>query len=292
MAREIICINEDNVSTLLTDRFLPWLLQSAEGLYEVSNTVTRSPNTMTDGSTYQGSVTAERNIVLIMRDRPDSDHKANRELLYSIFKPKSEGTFIYTENGVTRSIRYYVEKIYIDSEKRSRSATISLICPDPFFTAMEDTVVKMAGWSAMFEWQHEFIDGGEELGARNNERLKAIDNSSAADNIGVTITIDAQGPVTNPTIYHVEQETEIALGTENNPLYLVTGDKLIITTHTNNKHVYLIHEGVKTEINEYLTEESEFIQLQHGINTFGYGASAGVAYVSVTISYRYQYLGV
>lgn len=292
MAREIICTNEDNVSTLLTDKFLPWLLQSAEGLYEVSNTVTRSPNTMTDGSTHQGSVTAERNIVLIMRDRPDSDHRANRELLYSIFKPKSEGTFIYREDGITRSIGYYVERVYIDSEKRSRMATVSLICPDPFFKAMEDTVVRMAGWSALFEWQHEFIDGGEEFGARNDERLKEIDNSSAADNIGVTITLDAQGPVTNPTVYHVEQGTEIALGTENNPLYLVTGDKLIITTHTNNKHVYLIHEGVKTEINEYLTEESEFIQLQHGINTFGYGASAGIAYISVTISYRYQYLGV
>ena len=43
---------------------------------------------------------------------------------------------------------------------------------------------------------------------------------------------------------------------------------------------------------EYLEEESEFIQLIHGQNTFIYDAAAGVDYLDVTIKYRFRYSGV
>lgn len=292
MAREIICTNEDEISISLTDSFSPWLLQSCEGIYEVSNKITTSENTMNNGSTFQGSNARERNIILVLRDRPEADHQANREYLYSVFKPRSVGKFTYQENGIIRMIDYYVESILIDAAKRSRTATISLICTNPFFQAPDESIVKIAGWNAYFQWPHEFPAEGEEFGARSNERLKEIDNSTAADGIGITITVEANGPVTTPTIYQVEQGNEITIGTDSNPLYLYAGEKLIITTHTNNKHVYMVREGVKTEINEYLTEDSEFLQLMHGINTFGYSAVSGVEYISISIAYRYQYLGV
>ena len=46
------------------------------------------------------------------------------------------------------------------------------------------------------------------------------------------------------------------------------------------------------KINEYLDEESEFIQLVHGRNTFIYDADGGEDYLNVTITYRFRYLGV
>ena len=292
MARKITCKNEDGIEIVLTDAFSPFLLEGCEGIYEFRNSVSTSANTMTDGSTYQGSVTSMRNIVLTLRDKPDADHMKNRELLYNVFKPKSPGAFAYEENGVKRSVDYYVESVYVSSTERSRRATISLLCPDPFFVEPNDITVQMAGWSANFEWLHEFVDGGEEFGSRIQERIKEIENLSAADNIGLTIEIDAAGPVTNPSIYHVEQSEAIKIGTSGNPLDLVNGDKVVITTGTNDKHVYLVSGGVKTEINEYLSEDSEFIQLMHGVNTFGYAADSGDEYMIVTISFRYKYLGV
>lgn len=60
----------------------------------------------------------------------------------------------------------------------------------------------------------------------------------------------------------------------------------------NNKAVYLVRDGVKQEINEYLDEDSDFIQLQHGTNTIRYTADAGEDYLNVTVSYRFRYLGV
>lgn len=292
MARKISCVNENGVQLDFTDAFTPWLLENCEGIYEVRNNVATSENTMTDGSTYQGSSTEMRNIVLTLRDLPEADHAANRRFLYSLFKAKSPGVFTYYEGETEKRIDYYVESVEIDSVPRSRRATVSLLCPDPFFVDLDDISVQMAGWVANFQWQHEFSAQGEEFGYRTAEYMKTIENESAADHIGLTITIEAFGPAQNPSITHVEQGESIEIGTESQPLNLVSGDKVIITTHTNNKHAYLVRDGVKTDINEYLSEDSEFLQIMSGDNTFGYSAASGDSYLSVTISFRYRYTGV
>ena len=292
MARKITCTNEDQISVLFTDRFTPWLLESCEGIYESKNNVSTSVNTMTDGSTLQGSTVAMRNIVLTLRDRPEADHQENRTLLYNLFKPKSGGVFIYEENKTVRKIGYEVESIKVDGEKRSRRATISLLCPDPFFVDEKENVVELAGWSAGFTWPHIFPMAGESFGSKAAERIKTISNTSAADHIGLTFTIQATGQATNPKITLVEQNASIEIGTDGNPMNMLTGDKVIITTHTNNKHVYLERGGVKTEINEYLSEDSEFLQLMHGENTFGYSADSGDEYLDISIAFQYHYLGV
>lgn len=289
--RTITCINNDNLSAVFGWNTSPFILEDCDGVYEVSNNVSTSDNTMTDGATYLGTVTKLRNIVLTLRDRPGADHRENRTLLYNLFKPKSAGTFIYEEDDVERQIEYYVESVSIDGTTRARQATVSLICPDPFFVDPDEITVVLAGWDAQFEFEHEFVDGGEELGVRVQELSKTIDNTSAAENIGLTITIEAEGEVTTPTVTHVEQEESITVGTDDMPFAMSRGDQIVITTGTNNKHVYSIVDGVQTEINEYLTEDSEFFQLMSGENTIGFSAVSGEDNMIVTVSYQYRYLG-
>lgn len=110
--------------------------------------------------------------------------------------------------------------------------------------------------------------------------------------IWVTVTLEAEGPVINPAVYHAESGEFIKIGNEVRSFSINAGDVVIITTETNNKAVYLARDGVKQEINEYLDEDSDFIQLQHGTNTIRYTADAGEDYLNVTVSYRFRYLGV
>ncbi|MCH3961031.1 MAG: phage tail family protein [Solobacterium sp.] len=290
MTRTIKCTNENNVSITLGEEFNQWLLTEASGMFSFDNDVAVTDNTMTDGSTYLGTTTKKRNIVLTLRDK--SDHKENRQSLYTIFKPKGIGTLIYTEGDEERTIDYYVESVNIDGANESAMATISLICPDPFFKDLYDIDIQMAGWQSEFEWIHEFIDGGEEFGTRIKSSLKEIDNDSAADYIGITATITVDGSVTNPSLLLVEQDQKLQIGTTANPMNLVVGDIITITTDTNKKNVYLTHNGVKTAINEYLSDDSQFMQLVHGSNTFKYDADSGADNMNVTISYRLHYVGV
>ena len=289
--RTVTCLNNDNLTATFGRYTEPFFLEDCDGVYEVSNNVSTSDNTMTDGATYLGSVTKLRNIVLTLRDRPSGDHRENRTLLYNLFKPKSAGTLTYKEDDIERQIDYYVESVSIGGTERSRQATVSLICPDPFFVDPDEITVILAGWDAQFEFEHEFVDGGEELGVRVQELSKTIENTSAAENIGLTITIEAEGAVTTPTVTHVEQEESITVGTDDMPYTMAMGDKIIITTGTNNKHVYEVVDGVQTEINEYLTEDSEFFQLMSGDNTIGFSAVSGEDNMIVTVSYQYRYLG-
>ena len=291
MSKRIICKNEDDVQIEFSyEDDAEYFLISCDGIYSVSNNVVTSENTMTDGSTYQGSTTKQRNIVITAEF--DSDYQERRDYLYKSFKPKSPGTFYYEENDEQRQIDYIVEDIDIDEAGVCRNAVISLICPDPFFKDPADTTVTMAGWEPRFEFVHEFTDELEEFGVRVAELVKNIENDSAADYIGIEVIMEALGAVRNPALYHTQQDIHIQIGTPEFPFDMELGDVVRITTGTNEKNVYLI-KGVETrKINEYLDEESEFIQLVHGSNTFIYDAEQGVNYLNVTIMYRFRYLGV
>ena len=289
--RTIYCRNKDGVEVSFDyGDTSPFFLESIDGVMSVSNKVTTSENTTVDGSTYQGSVTKQRNIVITAHT--SKNHVYNRNMLYKCFKPKTEGVLTYSEEDETRIIDYIVESVEVDEKGVVRNAVISLICPDPFFKDEEDTIVTMAGWQPCFEFPHEFKAEKEPFGVRVAEIIKEIENDSAADNIGIEILIEAMGAVTNPTIYHTEQDIFIKVGTENNPLSIGAGEAIRITTGTNEKAVYLVQGETETEINEYLDEGSDFIQLVHGKNTFAYAADSGRDYMNVTITYRFRYLGV
>lgn len=290
--RTIRCRNEDGVSMTFGSGFNPFLLTDVVGIYGADAKVVTSENTMIDGSTYQSSTMKLRNIVLTLRDRPTDDHRKMREQLYSLFKFKSPGTLRITENGVQRQIGYYVENIHADSIKRSRVYTVSLLCPSPFFEDIADTRVEMGGWTGGFTFRHIFTEEGETFGDRITSMLETIVNTSASENIGLRIVIDAIGEVMNPVITHVESGDFIQIGTENNPFTMQRGDRLTITTGTANKHVLLTHSGQTEEINQRMTGDSEFLQLKRGNNTFGYNAVSGAGNLIVTIFYRFLYEGI
>ena len=288
--RFITCTNRDGYSTTFGERQLdPFLLVDATGIYEVANNVTISNNTMSDGGAYQGSVAKVRNIVLTIKDI--DDHVVNRNTLRALFKAGEPGELVFHEDTTELKISYYVESITSTGAFGERTYTVSLLCPDPFWYAMNDITVYMAAWNDNFEFQHEFTSLGEEFGYRSSSTLQTITNENASDGIGMDILIKAIGAVSNPSVTHVERSETIEVGSAAKPLSMVSGDELRITTSDNDKHVYLTHNGTTTEINEYLTEASVFIQLMRGANSIGYNADSGVANMIVEITYRLKYPG-
>lgn len=288
--RYITCSNADGYSITFGERGLtPFVLVEAEGCYEVMNNVTISENTMTDGGAYQGSVAKIRNIVLTVQDL--SEHTYNRNLLGALFKSGEAGTLIFHEEENDRKIEYYVESVNSTGQSGSRTYQVSLLCPDPFFYALNNVNVMLSAWLKDFEFVHQFPVGREEFGYRSNERLKNIENQNAADGIGMTITVQVSGSVQNPSIIRVESNEAITVGSSMFPFNMLAGDTLTITTSDNDKHVYLTRNGVTTEVNQYITEDSTFIQLQRGNNNIGYNAAVGEDAMTVVISYRLKYAG-
>lgn len=291
MSRKITCTNNRGYTISFTEEaFSPFLLASVDGIYSVTNKVSISENTMTDGGTYQGSIAKVRNIVLTVMDAPEKVWRMNsRDLLYRLFPKDTLGLFTYEENGDKREIKYRVEYVK-QGEFKKRLYTISLICEDPYFYGTSDIRVQMASVVDGFEFPHDFYSW-EEISWRSQNRIATFNNENAVDGIGMNISIRAIGNVSNVTVSHIEKEQHITIGHSAKPLYLERGDELLITTSTNDKHIYLKRDGVQSEINEYLTEDSEFIQLTAGINNIGYSAETGVGNLILDISYRMKYSG-
>ena len=286
--RSITCSNDDGFSITFGEKGLtPFLLVNAEGAYFADNKVTISENTMTDGGAYQGSIAKVRNIVLTLKDL--TNHVYNRNLIDALFKSGLPGTLIFKEDENERQIKYYVESIDSTGESGARTYTVSLLCPDPFFYAMGDVVVYLAAWMGNFTFPHDFLVAREEFGYRSNQRSQNIQNEQAENGIGMVITISAAGAVQNPSVIRVESNEAIQIGTASHPFTMGAGDTITITTSDNDKHVYFTHNGITAEINQYITEDSVFIQLMRGNNNIGYAADVGVDQMSVRISYRLKY---
>ena len=289
--RVVTFTNSDGVSITFNEQeFSPYILASVKDLYTMEYNVYTSQNTMVDGATYQGSVAKQRNLIVTVKDLVESGFARNRGLLDEVFKPNSKGTMqIEDINAKPKIIDYYVEKMTSTANHDVRTHVISLICPDPFFYAKNDAVVNIAEWNGAFEFQHEFLDEKEEFGWRSQVRMRTIENLNSNDNIGMDITVTCVGAVTNPSITIVETQEKIKFGSQASPFVLYTGDVLRITTGTGNKHVFLTRNGVTSEINYLMTEDSKFIQLKRGTNTIGYDADAGADYLVLRIKYRLVY---
>ena len=287
--RVIRCVNEDGFFLDFAESgFGPFLLADVDGIYEAKSKVYVSENSMMDGAVYQGSVAEYRNIVLHLTDT--EDYVENRDMLNRLFKEKSKGLLIFSEgDSPSRQIEYYVETLNSTGMDPYRSHDISLICPDPFFYDIEGSEEAMASWVSAFTFPFSSTSAGFTFGYQSNEKIKTIQNDIAEDNIGVTITITCMGNVTNPSITHIETGDRISIGHSGKPFEIVTGDVVTITTATGNKHVTLTHDGTTSEINHYLTEDSVFVQLMRGSNSFGFNADSGLNNMSISIAYTFKY---
>ena len=290
MNRYITCTNEDNVSCKFGSSFSPFLLTAVDGMYKVGINISTSDSNLIDGVIYQGSKMSSRNIVLTIRDK--ENHKDNRELLYRLFKPNSKGVLRYYENDEVKKINYYVESVDVTGNYNSRQATVSLICTDPFFYDNEETIKYLAEWHGNFEFEHQFISNKEEIGYRSLVKNLNIQNLTPRNDIGLNIEITSIGTAKNLKIIHNEQNKTISIGTDEKEFNMMAGDVVNIITEKGNKNIILTRENVATNINNYLSEDSEFIQLGVGDNHIGYDASEGVSNLSFKIAYTFKYNGV
>ena len=287
--RAVTCTNKDGTSITFGARLSPFLLIDVDGLYGYESDVNTEDNAMIDGATYYGSTVKKRNIVLTVGDR--GAHWANRTRLYDLFRPKQKGTLTTRDGSHRREIEYIVEKVTPSGTGSVRQTEISLICPDPYFYAESDSDLEMGYFVSEFEFPFYSEQGtGFEFGSMVETKSVTVnignddENRDAVDGVGLEITVTANGGVSNPVItcsqggeeYHLKLSKDLA-----------AGDVLTITTATGNKKIQV---NGKNAINA-LTEDSTFVQLKHGENTFSYGADSGAASMAVKVKYRMRYAG-
>lgn len=120
-------------------------VRNIDGLDPVKASVNTSPRGAVAGTSYTGSSVPSRNIVLSLGLNPDWDiwtYESLRDLLYLYFMPQKAVRLVFLrEDKIPVEIYGIVESVGINHFSKDPEVTVSVVCPDPYFIAVEPTVI-------------------------------------------------------------------------------------------------------------------------------------------------------
>jgi len=313
---KITYTNEIGESVEMTYSF-PYFFISLEGADGLENNIYQTSGIGQDGVSVTGSNLQPRPLTLNggIKGYSKTEVARHRNVLLKIFTPKSKGTLTYEYGEVKKKIDCHVEVAprfqKVNEEYRMQEFKIDLLCPDPYWQDLEQDSIDLVTWIENLEFTEEGFSteqspnhwlGTEEgsigfeefasefglgqaktFGYRELRQIIEIDNVGDAET-PIRVIFKADGDVVNPFIQNILTYDKIQIkGT------LRAGDELIITTGYGDKNVYL--NGAKAQ-QYYDFLNSEWLQLQPGVNLIKYDAQEGINNLECRILYTSKYLGV
>jgi len=120
-------------------------IRNINGLDPVKAAVNTSPLGSVDGESYVGSNVPKRNIVLTLHPNPDWElwtYEKLRRLLYQYFMPKRATRLVLlSDDMIPVEISGVVESCDVNIFSKDPELLVSVICPDPYFTAVDPVVL-------------------------------------------------------------------------------------------------------------------------------------------------------
>ncbi|MBS5720549.1 MAG: phage tail family protein [Clostridium sp.] len=263
----------------------PFLLSICDGFHETVGTVNSVSSAYGVGTTWNGTSIGQRDLTI--KGTITDNIQENRLLLYDMFPLNSEGTLYYYEGDIERKITCLVEKVSIPEKKGfTRDFSISLVCPNPRFSALAATILSMATWAPAFNFPLIIPENeGIQFGIKNTTSMGTTENTTEID-YGMTIKFKANDTVKNPYLFNVTTRDIIQIEKT-----MSAGDQIIITTHIDNKNVIYKSAvtGEEENINYLIMYGSKYLQVPSGTNTFRSGADSGEDNLETTIEFLPEY---
>lgn len=276
-----------------------FILHDMTGLGPPTASVNTSKVATKDGSKYNSARAEERNIVLPMYFTPIPTIEDARHRSYKYFPLKKPVILAFKTDNRECQIVGYVETNEPDICSDREGCQVSIICPNPYFSSIYDTVTSFSGVEASFE----FPFSNEDISNPHIEFGKIV---VKAENIvryggdaesGVQIRIAASATVKNITIYnvdtrgtmHIYHDKLVALTGSG----IVKGDEIIITTDKGSRSVTLLRNGKSINIlNAIDPRNDEWFSLTKGDNIFAYTADEGSDYLMFVVDHTTLYEGI
>ena len=277
--KQLIFDNGRETIDLINDEFVR--LISSDGMSAEAIINTQSVNGV-DGSSVVSMQTPMRNPMFTLRFR-GGDVEAQQIRLNRIFKPKISGTMtVVAEHGQVK-LDYVVEKLSIPPNAFPLQASVSLLCPNPFFYSPKNNNVVVAGVKSRFVLPFQFPAGEFKISEATQSAFCAITNNGEADT-GIVIKFSADAAVTNPMLIDVTTGNTAKINYE-----MQAGHVITITTEKRNKTVMLTRNEEQINLFNYRAYPFTFLQLPTGTSLFKYDADEGVQSLRVNVTFTEKY---
>lgn len=260
-----------NVLTLSIDEDdNPYQINDIDGLDPVQATLTSSSYAGNDGEVFQGAKRAARNVKIKLDLDPDfvnDTFTTLRQGLYLYFMPKSEISLrFYTSTGLYVDIKGVVEDFSSPLFEQDPTVDISIMCYQPDF--IDPRIVQLEGVSV------------------DDDTNTVIDYPGTVET-GVVVTLNLNRPLSEFTIYNTDEGGNLLqlnfAGT------LLEDDVLVVSSLRGAKGITLTRTGISSSYLYGRSAQSNWIQLDEGLNNFRiYAPGDPIPYV---LEYAVRYGG-
>lgn len=251
-----------------------------------------------DGSVFNSSRVRTRNIVFYVKFGWVPTVEDTRHRSYKFFPVKRPIQMIFETTNRTTTIMGYVETNEPVIFEREEYAQISVICPFPFFSNEFSNNILFYTVDPMFHFPFSNDSLTEPTLIFGEIRDELVMNIFYAGDAaaGMRIVAHAIGPATNLMIYKIGTNEAMRISSER--LIAITGsdiianDQIVINTIAGQKSIYLIRNGIYTNILNALDRNADWPQLTSGDNLLAYTADEGQENIKLAIEYNLLWDGV
>lgn len=273
--------NKKNEILELTQNECDFQVVSVTGLNPVNAQINRSTIAGLDGAKFNSSKLEERNIVITLR--LNGDVTANRIKLYRYFNTKQWCKIYYKNSSRDVYIEGYIETCEVDLFSNSEIMQISIICPNPYFKALEEIIDDISKIIALFEFPFS-IEDPIPFSEIDLSKITNVQNNSEIET-GVIIEVEFLKNINKLLIRNTDTGQTMTFN-----YAFKDGDFLTIDTNKGSKSLKLVRNAEEINIFSALSKTSEFIQLQVGDNYFSYLADDGENDDGASITFRHYTL--
>lgn len=247
-----------------------------------------------DGGIFNSAFVQTRSIVLTVTYVDTSNISYSRRLLYSHFPIKKPVVLSFKTSEGMYSIGGFVRSNVQTVFSNATSASIEVVCPNPYFEFFSDetkTEFDLSAVSDNWTFPFYFSDISPTVGSYS---LSSFDTMASTDieyhgsvSSGMVISIDVVAPVSEITLYQVGKTNEIRIKRS-----LLAGDRVTISTSSGERSVVLTRDDVDINILHEATITSWFTLNPGETFKFAYAVTNGnVQDIYVTATIRHLVAG-
>lgn len=258
-----------------------FIVKSIEGLTPATANINTSDITTSDGGIFNSSRITSRNIVMELEFM--QIYRSNGTLLsiedirllsYKYFPVKKNITITVETDRHTLQTEGYVESNEPDIFSQNEGTSVSIICPDPYFYALDTNKTVFSGVDAMFEFpfsNESLTEPLLQMGEIYSSTEQVVYYEGDMD-IGLSMYIYANDKVQSVTIRNSRTEEMMFIDTEKLPYIFGV------------KEVAKLIEVSEDTVYRALKEADEDLPLTDAINSASESLSESTGYSAETIA--------
>lgn len=265
----IILENEDGDQLTFNQVGGDFQIVEVDGLYPPNAQINTNQTALVDGATFNSAKVDMR--ILNVAFSIEQDAEKNRIQVYKVLRVKRPVKFYYMSEMRDVFIEGYVESVNISHFAQKQTVTAGILCPFPYFKNAQEVVDEMSAVASRFHFPfHSTADPQIIFGVYDPTAPIYVQNRGMLET-GITFELYARDTIVNPKIYNYQTQEYFGMD-----FSMQAGDLITISTGQGEKWVRLLRNGVESNIFNYISEGSTWLQLPAGGATFVYTITSGM----------------